>query len=246
MDEFSGWGLTPDSDEEDTSSILLSFGDLMSGLLMIFALLFIVVLFQLQDREEQLKAREEQLREKEEQLEERGESIKIVIGAVLGAMKANNIDVKVEPETGDISVRNSILFDENSAELKPAGKELLKTFIPEYTKVIFSKPEFEDEITRVIIEGHTSSKGSYEDNMKLSQSRSMAVINYIFSELDFENKEHQQKLEQKIMAAGRGEVEANQNIDDENDRKVTFRFQFRGQEIEQFLDETPLETEEQE
>lgn len=243
MDEFSGWGLTPDSDEEDTSSILLSFGDLMSGLLMIFALLFIVVLFQLQEREEQLKAREEQLREKEEQLEERGESIKIVIGAVLGAMKANNIDVQVNPESGDISVRNSILFDENSAELKPEGKELLKTFIPEYSEVIFSKPEFEEEITRVIIEGHTSSKGSYETNMKLSQSRSMAVIDYIFSDLDFETE---QDLQQKIMAAGRGEVEAEQDIDDPADRKVTFRLQFRGQEIEQFIDETPLETEEQE
>lgn len=220
MDEFNGWGLTPESDEEDTSSVLLSLGDLMSGLLMIFALLFIVVLVQLKEREKPRR---------------------VVIGTVKEAMEANNIGVKVNAETGDISIRDSILFDENSAELKPAGKEFLQNFIPIYSSLIFSEPEFEKEITRVIIEGHTSSKGSDKTNLNLSLLRSAAVIDYIFSDLDFETK---QDLRQKIMAAGRGEIEAQQDIDNPTDRKVTFRFDFRRLETQQIQEENTMTTEE--
>jgi hypothetical protein len=55
------------------------------------------------------------------------------------------------------------------------------------------------------------------------------VVNHIFSEqLPFETEE---ELRQKIMTAGRGEIEANQEIDDPTDRRVTFRFQFRGEDF---------------
>lgn len=212
MDDFNSWGQAPEWEEEEESSVLLSIGDLMSGLLMIFALLFITVLVQLKESETTID--------------------NIVLG-VLDAMKAQNVDVEVNSETGDVSIQDSILFDENSATLKPAGKQFLQSFIPVYSGVIFSDAEFDKEITRVIVEGHTSSKGSYETNLNLSLLRSAAVTDYIFSEINFDTKPG---LRQKIMAAGRGEIEARQDIDNPADRKVTFRFQFRGQELSQWSD----------
>lgn len=195
--------------EDDESSIYLSIGDLMSGLLMFFALLFITALLQLAEREAPKR---------------------IVIGNVVGEMKSKNINVKVNPETGDISIQESILFDQGSTQLKPAGKEFLRQFIPVYSGVIFSKPEFEKEISRVVIEGHTSSEGDDKTNLELSVLRSSSVYKYIFYELNFPTKP---ALSQKILAAGRGEIEADQKRDNPADRKVLFRFQFRSDELTQ-------------
>lgn len=212
MKNYANSQIEPEIEENEDGNIYLAIGDLMSGVLMVFALLFITTLLQLQEAKEQLVKQR-----------------RIFVGELVGQLKGNAIDVKVNEATGDVSVRESILFDEGSAELKPAGKAELRKFIPIYSNVIFSDPLFEREIARVIIEGHTSSKGAYEKNMELSLMRALAVTRYIFGdEIEFATK---QELTQKIMAAGRGEIEAEQKYDDPNDRKVVFRFQFRGEEL---------------
>lgn len=193
--------------EDDDSSIYLSIGDLMSGLLMFFMLLFITALLQLAEKDAPKR---------------------VVIGNVVGEMKSNNINVKVNPETGDVSIQESILFAQGSTELKPEGKAFLRSFIPVYSGVIFSKPEFEKEISRVIIEGHTSSEGDYQTNLQLSLLRSSSVAKFIFSDMNFTTKA---PLSQKILAAGRGEIEADKTRDNPGDRKVLFRFQFRSDEL---------------
>ncbi len=136
MDDFISEVIDAELTEDEDSSIYLSIGDLMSGLLMFFALLFITALLQLAENDVPKR---------------------VVIGNVVGQMKSNNINVKVNPDTGDISIQESILFAKGSTELKPEGKAFLRRFIPVYSGVIFSKPEFEKEISRVVIEGHTSS-----------------------------------------------------------------------------------------
>lgn len=195
--------------EDDDSSIYLSIGDLMSGLLMFFMLLFITALLQLAEKDAPKR---------------------VVIGNVVGQMKSNNINVKVNPETGDVSIQESILFAKGSTELKPEGKDFLRGFIPVYSGVIFSKPEFEKEVSRVVIEGHTSSEGDYQTNLQLSLLRSASVYRYIFSEMNFQT---QAPLSQKILAAGRGEIEADKTRDNPGDRKVVFRFQFRSDDFNQ-------------
>ncbi|OKH32429.1 chemotaxis protein MotB [Calothrix sp. HK-06] len=207
MTDLTTSGLDIDTSEEDDSSVYLSIGDLMSGLLMFFALLFITALLQLAERDEPKR---------------------IVIGNVVEAMQSKNIDVKVNQENGDISIRESILFDKGSAELKPQGKAFLRSFIPVYSEVILSKPEFDKEVSRVVIEGHTSSAGDYKDNMQLSLQRSASVTRFIFYEMQFSK---QKLFSKKILAAGRGEIEAEERYDKPSDRKVVFRFQFRSEEI---------------
>lgn len=198
-------------DDQDASTFL-SIGDLMSSLLMFFALLFITALVQLQEYKEQAQ-----------------EQRQIFIGTLIEQLNGNNVDVTVNQETGDVSVRASILFDKGSAELKPEGQAFLRQFIPVYSGVIFSKPLFEEQIARVIIEGHTSSEGTYEQNLQLSLQRSLAVSQYIFSQpFTFSTKP---RLSQRIMAAGRGEIESDQTRDNPGDRKVVFRFQFKGEEF---------------
>jgi hypothetical protein len=92
MNDFAkGDFLESEIAEDDDSSIYLSIGDLMSGLLMFFMLLFITALLQLAEKDAPKR---------------------VVIGNVVGQMKSNNINVKVNPETGDVSIQESILLRE--------------------------------------------------------------------------------------------------------------------------------------
>lgn len=216
MDDFIGGEIDADIIEDDDSSIYLSIGDLMSGLLMFFALLFITALLQLAQKDVPKR---------------------VVIGNVVGQMKSNNINVKVNPDTGDVSIQESILFTKGSTELKPEGKAFLRRFIPVYSGVIFSKPEFEQEISRVVIEGHTSSEGDDKTNLELSLLRSSSVYKYIFYDMNFSTKA---PLSQKILAAGRGEIESDKQRDNPGDRKVVFRFQFRSDELKKNIAKTSL------
>ncbi|WP_335203161.1 OmpA/MotB family protein [Nostoc sp.] len=216
MDDFIRGEIDAEIVEDDDSSIYLSIADMMSSLLMFFALLFITTLLQLAQKDAPKR---------------------VVIGNVVGQMKSNNINVKVNPETGDVSIQESILFAKGSTELKPEGKTFLRSFIPVYSGVIFSKPEFEKEISRVVIEGHTSSDGDNKTNLQLSLLRSASVYNYIFYDMNFPTKA---PLSQKILAAGRGEIESDKKRDNPGDRKVVFRFQFRSDELKKDIVKTSL------
>lgn len=197
-----------EQDDDQDASVFLSIGDLMSGLLMLFALLFVTAIVQLQEVKD---------------------TREVFLKALIEQLKTNNVDVMIDPQKGDVSVREAVLFDEGSAELKPQGRAFLKRFIPVYSQVIFSEPVFDEQVSRVVIEGHTSSKGSADENLELSLRRSLAVSKYILSnQMQFESKP---QLIEKMMSAGRGELEADQVKDQSADRKVVFRFQFKGEEF---------------
>ncbi|MEA5535982.1 OmpA family protein [Crocosphaera sp. XPORK-15E] len=216
--------------EEQDAGVWLSIGDLMSGLLMLFALLFVTVQVQLQAEIQRAKKLETELQKYKQAIDEL--PIRI-INAVEGKVGGTGL-FTVDPETGDVSLGEQILFDEGSTELKPEGKKFLQQFIPVYSQVIFSDDLFDRQIIRVIVEGHTSSKGPEKDNMELSLRRSLSVSDYIFSnQINFPTKE---QFKQKLLSAGRGEIDADSSFDNPRDRKVIFRFQFRPVDIQDFLD----------
>ena len=221
-----------DLEEGQDSSVWLSIGDLMSGLLLFFALLFITVQVQLNEYVKKLDEKMEQVEKLSRELEQYQQAFKalpqIIINALEGKVGTEDT-FTVDPATGDVIIRDRILFDDNSSALKAEGKEFLNAFIPVYSEVVFSKPEFSDQIARIIIEGHTSSAGTPNRNMKLSLERALAVSNYILSdELKFSQ---QPKFKDKLLVSGRGEIDADQTQDNPGDRKVTFRFQFRRESL---------------
>ncbi len=212
-----------EDEPEQASGVWLSISDLMSGLLLFFALLFITTQIQLQRKIDELRKYQEALK-----------NLPLIVTTAIEE-SVDGETIQVDPETGDVSLDDKILFAEGDSELKPEGKEFLNKFIPIYSKVIFSEAEFEQEIARVVIEGHTSSKGSEKANRALSLERALSVANYIFSEeLDFPNAK---RFEDKILISGRGEIDANQAIDDPKDRKVTFRFQLRRPNFSEFVNQ---------
>lgn len=81
-------------------------------------------------------------------------------------------EVKVEREGEGIKVTlgSGILFDVGKADLKSQVRENLK-------KVSETLKEYKD--TEILITGHTDSDGSDEANLKLSERRASAVVNYL-------------------------------------------------------------------
>ena len=199
MRELSNLEIEPEIEEAEDSSVLLSIGDLMSGLLMFFALLFITVQIQLNEHIQKLNQKILEVEKLQQELQQYQKAFQalpqLIVQTLQGKVGGKDV-LTVDPDTGDVSIRDRILFDEGSAELKPEGKKFLQAFIPLYSKIIFSNSEFDQQIVRVIIEGHTSSKGSEESNFDLSLMRSMSVANYIFSDqLKFPTKaQFKQKL----------------------------------------------------
>lgn len=205
-----GLRTSPRTADAEESGVWLSIGDLMSVLLMIFALLLISALVQISE------------------VHENSQTTRVVIiKGINDALEGAGIEVQANSETGDISILDSILFDRNEYRLKPSGKAFLDQFVPIYSDVIFQSKQTSDEVSRIVIEGHSSSEGSFDRNMELSVLRAISVAKYI-NNMDFA---HKLPFFDKAMISGRGPIEANQEATDPADRKVKFRFQFKDDEF---------------
>jgi outer membrane protein OmpA-like peptidoglycan-associated protein len=66
-------------------------------------------------------------------------------------------------------------FAVNRDTIPPGGSAFLRSFTPKLATAICSEA-FRDEISTMVIEGHTDSSGSDAINLPLSQARSMAVV----------------------------------------------------------------------
>jgi len=91
----------------------------------------------------------------------------------------------------DLTIRFSepeVLFATGSSELKPEFQAILQDFFPRYVKILTSA-KYRDSISEVRIEGHTSSDwngvgtvaDAYFRNMELSQARTRSTLAYVLS-----------------------------------------------------------------
>jgi outer membrane protein OmpA-like peptidoglycan-associated protein len=147
----------------------------------------------------------------------------------------------IRPDPHD---RNAILvivpgklmnFGIQKADLPEDGKKYLETHIPAFADVLCSD-EFRSSIDSIVVEGHTDSQKfgrtaeeSQNNNLKLSQDRSMAVVKESLADLNGREPERTCFLE-KLSATGRGEQDP-EKTDDES-RRVIFRIRIKAHEIE--------------
>ncbi len=205
--------------DSDDSSVWLSVGDLMSVLLMVFALLLVSALAQISmDFEQTHDTRVE------------------IIENINQSLRRSGVEIMADPESGEVSILDTILFDVNAYELKPSGKAFLDSFVPIYANAIFQREKTAKEVNQIIIEGHSSSEGDFRHNMQLSVKRANSVANYL-SDMNFNNKH---TFFQKVLVAGRGALDANKVQAIDSDRKVKFRFQFRDDEFLEYLRNEPV------
>jgi outer membrane protein OmpA-like peptidoglycan-associated protein len=78
--------------------------------------------------------------------------------------------VRREGELLAVTLRGDVTFDTNSARIKPG----LYSALDRIADVMVRYPE-----TRIIVEGHTDSKGKDDYNLELSRKRAQAVRDYL-------------------------------------------------------------------
>lgn len=115
----------------------MSYADLMSAMLMVFALLLMVVIL---DYRELLEKKEKQIKEVV--------SVKTeIIQALTEEFKKSNMSIEIDQQTGAIRFPGRILFKTNSSEISEEGKAFLKKFIPKYMGILL-QDRFKNEISR--------------------------------------------------------------------------------------------------
>lgn len=201
----------------------MSYSDLMSALLLIFALLLMLNIF----------GNETEMEAKDQMIEDVIGIKSRLIDELKEAFSDSDLEMEIDPETGAILFSSGVFFKYDSAKVSKEGKENLKSFVPQYIEVLLSD-EFKDEIAEIIIEGHTDEEGSYLYNLELSQDRAFSVTEEIFSKKfpDFEEKE---ELRHLITSNGRSfmvPLEGKDGeIDDEKSRRVEFKFRLKDEDV---------------
>ena len=193
-------------------------------------------------QEETLKEQHELLDKLEAIMSEQQQKLDDIIGVRADLVEDlsnefNNSDLKVSVDetTGAITFDASILFDYNKSVLKPSGKEFLADFLPRYADVLLSQ-KYKDNISEILIEGHTDTEGNYMSNLELSQKRALAVAEYCLSDNSKILSDKQlEEMRSLISATGRSYsnpiYDENGKIDMAASRRVEFLFRLTDEEM---------------
>ncbi|WP_251027723.1 OmpA family protein [Bacillus sp. ISL-41] len=158
----------------------MSYADLMSAMLMVFVLLLSVIILDYKS----------DMDEKQRQIDAVTNVKNNIIADLTEEFKGSNMNIEVDPQTGAIRFPGNILYEVNSSDLSPEGIKFLREFVPKYFGIILQE-KFREDISSIIVEGHTDQAGSYLYNLDLSQARAFSVVQEIYDEnfVDFPEKD---------------------------------------------------------
>lgn len=205
---------------DSETSLWISTTDLMSGMLVIFLFIAVVMTQNYNTVVQKSNEAQQELQENinREFTEEERQKYNL-----------ENVDEGVgyaEFKKGDSR------FKIGSAELDPNFKSELKEFLPKYIRAVAKcNPE---TITEVRIEGHTSSEWRgevlsvdeiYIKNMELSQARTRAILEFALSLPELE--EYKDFMKEKLTANGLSSSKLKRNKDGSEDKEASRRIEFR-------------------
>ena len=193
-------------------------------------------------QEKTLKEQHELLNKLEAIMSEQQQKLDDIIGVraelveeLKNEFKDSDLKVAVDEKTGAITFDASILFDYNKSVLKESGKEFLGKFLPKYAEVLLS-PKYKDNISEILIEGHTDPEGKYLFNLELSQKRALAVAEYCLGDnSDILSESELEEMRDLISATGRSYsspvLDEEGEVDMEASRRVEFLFRLKDEEM---------------
>jgi outer membrane protein OmpA-like peptidoglycan-associated protein len=170
----SAWLTAKKSSEEHW----IPLSDLMTGLMMIFMLVSVITIAQVQAGSRQMRAVAQGYGQTRQALYE---DLRREFAPDLARWRA-----RLDPDLTIRFEQPDVLFATGRADLKPNFKAILADFFPRYVRII-SSPQYRANVQEIRIEGHTSSiwsAGLSEDdayfrNMELSQSRTRSTLQYV-------------------------------------------------------------------
>jgi outer membrane protein OmpA-like peptidoglycan-associated protein len=208
-------------DEQSNSEHLSSsLTDLMTSLMVIFILLLLVFISHTASKDAAL--RDVLLNELKKDLIPQG---------------FNENSIRPDPKDRNailVIVPNNLMrFESRESFVPVAGQKFLQSHVPLFAEVLCSN-EFSSSIDSIVVEGHTdrepwqgsSPEESENKNLKLSQDRSMAVVEEALADLN--GKSTRPCFLEKLSATGRGEQDPEKS--DEESRRVIFKIHVKARD----------------
>jgi outer membrane protein OmpA-like peptidoglycan-associated protein len=145
-----------------------------------------------------------------------------IIADLSDAFSNNKINCTIDPNTGEVSLSNDLLFAFDDATLSDDAKKYLDGFMDAYSSII-QKAEYSNLVASITVEGHTDTLGSYDYNLALSEKRAKAVADYC-------TQKHPE-LSGLITSVGKSYddpvLDENGQIDMDASRRVLFAFRLK-------------------
>lgn len=159
---------------KDTSAQWISLSDMMTSLMLIFLLIAVAFMYQIELEQQK----------KNKVLVEYNESKETLYLELKNRFEQKEQDWWMEIDK-DLEInfnKQDIEFDADSYELKESFKDILKDFIPAYLTII-NDSKYSNRIEEIRIEWHTGfcRDDEYEECLILSQRRSNSVLLYLTS-----------------------------------------------------------------
>lgn len=220
MDKLFGSSKRP----SDSGEHWMSVSDLMAGLMMVFLFISVALM-------RDAMVERDKIKEVAETYQQTQQAIYI---ALLTEFKADlkQWGAEIDRETLSLNfTAPDVLFANGKANLTDNFQEILDDFFPRYLDVLES---YKPIIQEIKIEGHTSSRWNHDSsdyeayfkNMRLSQSRTRAVLGYVMT-LNSVRIEHYSWVKGNVAAVGysssKPTLKANGGEDESRSRRVSFR-----------------------
>ncbi|MEH0666011.1 OmpA family protein [Vibrio scophthalmi] len=201
----------------------MSVSDLMAGLMMVFLFISVALM-------RDAMVERDKIKEVAETYQQTQQAIYL---ALYKEFKDDLVRWGAEIDRETLSVNFTapdVLFANGRADLNENFRLILDSFFPRYLEVLDS---YKPMIQEIKIEGHTSSRWNHDssdyeayfNNMRLSQSRTRAVLEYVMT-LDAIRIEHYGWVKNNVAAVGYSSSKAivNNGLEDEKrSRRVSFR-----------------------
>jgi outer membrane protein OmpA-like peptidoglycan-associated protein len=176
----------------NTEEHWIPLSDLMTGLMMIFMLVAVVFMVQVEAQRKHAEAERAEAEKKTQLMREVAEKYDTIRNDLYDDLNrefASDLPKWRATLDRDLAVRfdePEVLFDTGKSDLKQQFANILRDFFPRYVKIIAGS-KYRDNIEEIRIEGHTSTIWSgqasadeaYLRNMELSQSRTRSALQYV-------------------------------------------------------------------
>ncbi len=161
------------------SQVWISVTDMMTGLMMVFLLISVVFMEQVNQEKQAVQKIALTYKDYQDDLH----------NSLIQEFKQDlaKWDAGILPDGTVRFYEPDVLFDEGSKKIKPRFQEILSEFFPRYIRLL-GNDKYRSQIEEVRIEGHTSSSWDeskslehrYLNNALLSQARSFVILDYCF------------------------------------------------------------------
>lgn len=214
------------NNDSDENIFWVTMSDLLLGLMVVFLTMFIFAI---------TGFTQQKINEKESQYE--------ATEKIAKELQKNNIKAEADKFSGTIKISDLELFELNRWELSEKGKAYMSKFVPVYLDTIMKDEKIRENISQIIIEGHTDSQAfanskseedKYFKNMDLSLKRASSVAQYIVYSNYKGKSSYEKELFRLISVEGKGPskpVIVNGKEDYAKSRRVELKLTFKDSSI---------------